>query len=109
MWQMTYGLQIPEGLVIRHTCDNPPCMRPSHLMLGTIADNARDAMERGRIVGSKLKGSQVTTAKLTEAQVAEIKALLRAGATIKGTARKYGVSKFPIQQIAHGKAWKHVA
>lgn len=39
---------IPEGMVVRHTCDNPRCVRPDHLIVGTVADNVRDCAERGR-------------------------------------------------------------
>jgi hypothetical protein len=45
---------IPKGKLIRHTCDNPPCVLPSHLILGTDADNNRDMMERGRYNGGRL-------------------------------------------------------
>lgn len=46
-WEMTNG-PIPDGLVVRHDCDNPPCVRPDHLRLGTPKDNAMDAVERQR-------------------------------------------------------------
>lgn len=46
-WEMTHG-PIPDGLVVRHRCDNPPCVRPDHLELGTHADNAHDTKERRR-------------------------------------------------------------
>lgn len=45
---------IPDGLILRHTCDNPPCVNPAHLIPGTYADNTRDSMERGRFYAQKL-------------------------------------------------------
>lgn len=47
-YELYYG-PILDGLVVRHTCDNPPCVNPLHLKVGTYADNTRDAMERGRM------------------------------------------------------------
>ena len=46
--------EIPEGMLVRHTCDNPPCVLPSHLRLGTTQDNVNDKMKRGRHKGNKL-------------------------------------------------------
>lgn len=53
-WSMTYG-PIPDGLCVRHRCDNPPCVRPDHLELGTQMQNIRDMDERGRRVLPKVQ------------------------------------------------------
>lgn len=44
-----FAVDVPQGMVVRHTCDNPGCVNPEHLRIGTQADNLRDASERGRV------------------------------------------------------------
>jgi len=118
-WTVTHG-DIPAGLYVLHSCDNPPCCNPAHLRLGTKADNSADAVRRGRIAsgdrhGSRLhperraRGQRNAAAKLTELQVVEIKGLL-ADKTLghAGIARRYGVVPGVVTAIANGLTWKWV-
>lgn len=66
---LTWIGPIATGFVVRHRCDNPPCMNPAHLMLGTKADNSRDMVARGRSTA----GERNPGARLTAASVAEIR------------------------------------
>lgn len=94
---------IPEGMLVKHNCDNPTCINPKHLELGTHADNMKDKIERGRVP----KGENHWKAKLTDKAV---RAIRRDKHTPhKRLAYKYGVC---CQHIGHVKAyrcWKHVA
>ena len=47
-WEFSHATKIPEGKIIRHTCDNPPCVNPEHLLVGTHKENTNDMIERGR-------------------------------------------------------------
>lgn len=90
---------IPEGLLIRHRCDNQDCINPEHLLPGTAADNVRDMVERGR----QARGQNSV---LTPSQASEVKAKLAAGAQMKPLAREYGVSRQTIRKIERGETWK---
>ncbi|WP_186445743.1 HNH endonuclease signature motif containing protein [Paenibacillus cremeus] len=94
--------EVPEGLVVRHTCDNPKCINPEHLILGTQGDNVRDKVERNR----QAKGEKVHTSKLTEEHVLEI--LKDKSSTNADLGRKYGVIADAISKIRLGITWKHV-
>lgn len=95
--------EIPKGSVIRHTCDNPGCINPKHLILGTYADNSRDMVERNR----QAKGSRVNTAKLTQQDVEDI---LRYPDSTSHTeiAKRYNVNVLNISRIRRGEIWKSV-
>jgi hypothetical protein len=95
---------IPEGLVIRHKCDNPFCINPEHLETGTMQDNVRDMVERNR----QAKGSRVGGSKLTEKDVLEIKRLIKRGLSDTQIAKKFKVSITTINYIKNGKNWKHL-
>lgn len=97
---------IPEGLVVCHSCDNPSCVRPEHLFLGTTQENADDKVRKNRQyrpVGEKNNGSS-----LTEVQVMEIRRRLAIGESGRSLAKEFGVSKGCVSLINTGGTWKHL-
>lgn len=101
-WALCVG-EIPPGLNVLHRCDNPPCVRPSHLFIGTTQDNITDMWQKSR--ARILQGSQRSLAKLTEAAVLEIRA---SPLGYKRLAARYGVDRKLIQAVKKGRAWRHV-
>ena len=105
-WELQIGKPVPDGLVVRHSCDNPQCVNPAHLLVGTISDNNQDRDERGRHVS--LPGSLNGNAKLTEADVIEIRGLLVQRVSQYRIAERFGISQGLVSLIHRGKAWSHV-
>jgi hypothetical protein len=97
-WELHNG-PIPDGLLVLHRCDNPSCVNPEHLFLGTHADNMRDAARKGRI------SREPKYFKLTRGDVAEIRKRLAAGETQQSIADIFDVSKACIGNIHRGKTW----
>lgn len=95
---------IPEGLVVRHSCDTPQCCNPAHLSVGSAADNSRDMVDRGR----SLKGEGHPRARLTETLVREIFAKAKSGQVMTGIAKDYGVHEATVRSIVTGRRWAHV-
>lgn len=102
MWRLTQG-PIPTGMVVCHRCDVRHCIRPSHLFLGTPADNNADmiAKQRHRHVAGEGHGM----AKLTSQQVDDIRRRLDAGETGRALAAEFGVGEAQISRIKTGKRW----
>lgn len=87
---------VPDGHVVRHTCDCSTCVRPDHLITGTTAENVHDREERGR-------HPHPGPRKLSDADVGTVRTMLRQGATGNAIARRFGVSQGLISLIKHNK------
>lgn len=90
---------IEDGLQVRHTCDNPPCVAPHHLVAGTRSQNMQDAVRRGRM-------NVEQRSKLTALQVRQIRAWLSYGFVQREIAAWFGVSRPTISQISRGFTWR---
>lgn len=106
-WELTYG-PIPKGMYVCHHCDNPSCVRvDGHLFLGTQTDNMQDMIAKGR--KNPALGSKNGNAKLTEAEVREIRRLyFSKQCGVVELAKRFGVSRVTIRDIYTGKIWKHL-
>lgn len=99
---------IPDGCLVCHTCDNPACVNPRHLWLGTQTDNMRDAALKQRTRPSGCRGSAHGNARLDAGAVREIRERLAAGETCKRVARDFGVARVTVNAIKTRRRWSHV-
>ena len=130
-WILSRG-PIPDGFYVCHRCDNPSCVRPTHLFVGRAKDNLRDAMQKGRMPrgvkwrdthrnmasGDRHKsvtypesvprGESHGMSKLTDSIVKEIRRLGGRGISNRKLGRKFGVTKSTIQKVIRKRIWKHV-
>lgn len=92
---------IPPGKSVLHKCDNPPCVNPSHLYVGTQLDNVRDCVARGRTYDRH--GAKNSNCVLTNAAVAKLKILAQHGLTQRYLAKMFGVSKSQVGNVLRGE------
>lgn len=106
------GLDLFEiaGKVVMHSCDNPPCVNPAHLTLGSDADNMRDKCRKGRLIVQR--GTENPWAKLSEEDVLEIRRLhdpaWHSGYGHKALAKRFGVNETVIRRIVKREKWTHL-
>ena len=97
-----------EGLCVCHHCDNPACVNPAHLFVGSHLDNMRDKMQKGRQKPGRNHGEANARHKLSEDQVLEIRELGKSGWSRIALAERFVVSSWTISQIINRKIWKHI-
>lgn len=105
-WYVHRG-DIPSGMFVCHKCDNPPCVNPDHLFVGTPADNVRDMVRKNRHP-PQCRGPNKFAAKLDEDQVREIRRRASAGDHPRKLAAEFGVHVVNIRHIIKGRTWKGV-
>lgn len=96
--------EIPKGMVICHKCDNPSCVNPDHLFLGTTKDNSNDMVKKGR----QLAGEKNPNKKLTNHLVRHIKERILNGETQTKIAKDLNLNQTTISKIKLGVSWKHI-
>lgn len=107
---------VPEGASICHHCDNPSCLRPSHLFVGSNADNVADKVNKGRQASGEqirtnhehLRGDRIKTARLTAEDVMSIREAEQKGESIESIAKRFAVSATQVSAIVRGIAWAHL-
>lgn len=106
--------KIPSGMFVCHTCDNPPCINPEHLFLGTAKDNMQDSIVKGRFKFNFKKGNKITLGRapenraLTEQDVKEVRKKLSSGERVCDIAKLYGVTRYVIGDINRRKTYQNV-
>ena len=101
-YEATYG-EIPSGLLVRHKCDNPPCVNPEHLEVGTYQDNRDDQILRNR---RHYRPHRARMAKLSWDDVQQARKQRDAGDTLETIARRFGVDRSTIGYVVRGDTWK---
>ena len=98
------GKEIPYEMQVCHTCDNPTCVNPLHLFLGTTQENTADKTIKGRAA----KGSQIKASNLKDNDIFEIRTRWKNGESCRELGKIFKVTNVTISNIITGFVWSHV-
>jgi hypothetical protein len=101
------GVAIPDDIEVCHTCDNPSCVRPDHLFLGTASDNAKDALAKGRHMSQLPTFRPVHIPRKLNAE--DVRTIRASAENISQISRRFGIARPTVRAIRSRKIWKHVA
>lgn len=102
-WEWERG-PVPPTMCVLHRCDEPLCVNPAHLFLGTNADNSADMTAKHR----SNRGQKNGHAKLSEDDVIDVRTIRAIGGTLVNIATAYGLTRQAVRAICNGKTWAHV-
>ncbi len=106
IYQITNNYSFSKFDLVCHSCDNPSCVNPDHLFIGTQKDNVRDCIKKGRF---KNIGETNCNAKLKDVDVLSIKKLIKTGFKDKYISDLFSVKHQTINSIRHKKTWNHIS
>ena len=107
-WELANG-SIPDGMCVCHTCDNPRCINPDHMFLGTIADNLQDMTNKGRRAQlPHLRGNQNGRAILDDADILDIRTRAASGEMYESIAKRYDTAETNVGRIVRRETWRHI-
>lgn len=107
-WELYNDQKIPEGMVVMHKCDNPECVNPDHLIVGTLSDNMKDMVKKGRNVSNfrlGLKGEDAGNSKLKKDQVVKI---FNDSRPQRQIAKDFGITQAAVSLIKRKKTWSFI-